>query len=351
MPDQHIINQEVDDDTGCPSANLSSSPTLDIDTMFPSMLQNSTTYPNLGFAVVVRPTMVSSPNHLAQPALPGPRMTDGSPSSTGYSCHNFNQVKYSIQSVSTPNPWAMAIPQLHSIYSVSSPTIPTSFSHYGSWNNPPTLHTSQNDVPVLGRDHSSSYTFPMQYSNVHHSHPAFPSQYTRTNQDIYFTSDYEMPTAPYNNLPQQWCDSVISQPPRNVPLPPIVPPPLAAESSQIRDALQPFSSHGGNICYPSDQPPTSHPHSIPFQSHPSSPLLLSCRWLRDDVPCEFAGTLEELKVHCKTAHFSGPPNAQIECRWEACEYHKRDDPAVRVMRRGCMWRHTREVHLGMKRGA
>ncbi|KAG1750249.1 hypothetical protein EDB19DRAFT_99812 [Suillus lakei] len=155
------------------------------------------------------------------------------------------------------------------------------------------------------------------------------------------TSDFLL----HNEPSHQWQNYVIPHPgPLSGPLPPMIPPPLPAGSSQI--------SHGGTICPPLDLLPTDQPYLIPLHSHPPPlPLLLSCRWLCDNAFCRFTGTLEALKAHCKTCHFAGAPNAQIECHWEACDYHNRDDPTVHVMRRDCMWRHTREVHLGIKRGS
>ncbi|OAX33473.1 hypothetical protein K503DRAFT_522260 [Rhizopogon vinicolor AM-OR11-026] len=111
----------------------------------------------------------------------------------------------------------------------------------------------------------------------------------------------------------------------------------------------------------------SEPTPIPLSSNPhpylqycydlirnslvsSSPGLLSCLWLLNGTSCGFTGSLQALRAHCKSAHFFGPQSAQIECHWQGCDYHKRDDPTVHVMRRDCMWRHTREIHLGMKRG-
>ncbi|KAG1832885.1 hypothetical protein DFJ58DRAFT_918135 [Suillus subalutaceus] len=67
--------------------------------------------------------------------------------------------------------------------------------------------------------------------------------------------------------------------------------------------------------------------------------------------CEFIGTLEELKTHCKAIHFTGPTVVKIECRWEGCDYYKRNDPTVRVMRRDTIWRHIYETHLRLKRGS
>ncbi|KAG1734513.1 hypothetical protein EDB19DRAFT_1155066 [Suillus lakei] len=95
--------------------------------------------------------------------------------------------------------------------------------------------------------------------------------------------------------------------------------------------------------------PTNRPDSIPLQSHFPFPPL-HCRWLSDGIPCTFTGTLEELRVHCRASHFAGPKDAPIACQWEDCEYHRRGDRAVRVMRRDCVWRHTCEIHLFLKRG-
>ncbi|KAG1887130.1 hypothetical protein F4604DRAFT_1234087 [Suillus subluteus] len=119
-----------------------------------------------------------------------------------------------------------------------------------------------------------------------------------------------------------------------------IPPSLSTYIPPHLAAVYRFSPppHGGNI-------PTYHPSP---HNHPPSPLL-HCRWLHEDQICGFQGTLEALKAHCK-AHFStGPPHAQTECRWDRCNYKKRSNSKIRSMRRDCLWRHTSEVHLGMKR--
>ncbi|KAG0702778.1 hypothetical protein DFH29DRAFT_919680 [Suillus ampliporus] len=356
MPDQLMVNQEVPDDDVCGASADTSSTEM----MCPSKLESSTTCPNRGLASP-HLTMMSSLNHPAQPTFSGPRTSDGSSSSTHYSYHNVTQGQYSTHFFSESKPQAMVIPQPQSIYALSSPTTTNmlaSVSNY-AWNNAPTLHSTQHYDHVSGGTafispemrSSSSYAFPMLYPDVHHSPSTFSSQHTGANQDIPFAFDREMPTVLYNEFPHQWQNSAIPQPaPLSRPLPSMILPPFSAESSQMIFALQPCASHGGNIYYPSDRPATNQPYSIPLHSHPSSPLLLSCRWLRGDTPCGFTGTLKVLKAHCRTSHFSGSQNTQIECRWEACDYHKRDDPTVHAMRRDCIWRHTSEVHLGMKRG-
>ncbi|KAG1887139.1 hypothetical protein F4604DRAFT_1720411 [Suillus subluteus] len=92
-----------------------------------------------------------------------------------------------------------------------------------------------------------------------------------------------------------------------------LPPPLAAETSQIRFSSQPHAGHNGNTHHPADQPPTRQLTFLSLHSHSSSPLPLSCRWLRDDTVCGFTGTLGELKAHCKISHLLVP---QI-CRFNA----------------------------------
>ncbi|KAG1870710.1 hypothetical protein DFJ58DRAFT_22226 [Suillus subalutaceus] len=252
--------------------------------------------------------MISSPNRPGQPNLYVPRTWDGSSSNSGYSCCDYAQQHHSNQSAPVPKPQDISIPPPQTIYSASS-----TFGCFRS--------------PAMRSDYSSSYTFPMWYPDVHRSHST-----TVIKQDLPFVFGPEMSTSDvllYNEPLYQWQNSAVSQPG------PLI-------------STQPHASHSGNIYHLSDQRASSQPNSILLHSHPPPPLL--CRWLRDDTVCGFTGTLEALKAHCKTSHFAGPPSALVECRWEACEYHKRDDPTIHVMRRDCMWRHTREVHLGMKRG-
>ncbi|KAG0702790.1 hypothetical protein DFH29DRAFT_1068926 [Suillus ampliporus] len=373
MPDQPVVNQELvlDEEVYCafPSGSLPRANDMvwflrrsfSVTLIIPQKRQ-SPTIPRSDYKFrVLHPTMIS----------PNPWISSSPSSSNGYSCQNLTQGQYAThwQSFSAPKPQGF-IPQPESIYSVSYPTTANMFtpvSNYGSWHNPPTLHSTQYHDPVLGgttvapssspaagSDCWSSYLFPMQYSNIRPSHSRFP--YTVTNQDEPFISDSEMSISDillHNEPSHQWQYSAIHQPsPLSGPLPPMIPPPLAAEYSQISFSPQHYVNHGEHICYPSYQLPANQPYSILLHGHPSDPFLPSCRWLRDHdgTLCGFTGTMEAFKAHCKTTHFAGPQNAQIECRWEACNYHKRDDPTVHVMRRGCMWRHTCEVHLGMKRG-
>ncbi|KAG1726269.1 uncharacterized protein EDB91DRAFT_1166498 [Suillus paluster] len=345
-PNRPVFNQEVlDDNIYCLRQPIHSrqrrrkvfqaifSVALIIPKMPPSNLRSSTTYPNHGFAASHR--TMSAPSSFLQTY----NTVTSHPAQTNFS-----------EPGMLAGPSALAILQPQSIYLAypTTPNILTSDSNHGTWHNSPSLHSAQYYGPVVGGNiirhpsypamessFSSSHTSQMQYPHVHHSHPTFSSQYT--NQDMPFVVYPEISTSrfsPYNELSQQSHNSAIPQPgfPSELPQP-MISLPLTAESSQIKPAL-----------HISDQP-----HSIPLHSPPSSPSLLSCRWLRDDTPCGFTGTLEALKVHCKISHFAGPPNAQIECRWEACYYHKRGDPTVRGIRRDCMWRHTSEVHLGMRR--
>ncbi|KAG2153963.1 hypothetical protein DEU56DRAFT_430281 [Suillus clintonianus] len=300
------------------------------------MLQSLTTCPTNGF-VVPHPTMISSPNHPGQPDSYDPRMSDSPSSGTGYNHHNYAQQHYSTLSVSAPKPRAISIPP-QSIHSVSSPTAAnrlTYISNRGSWNNPPTSHSTQHHEPVLWdttfgyfcspamrNNYSSPYTFPMRYPDVHHSYSTSSSQHTVAEQDIrsVFRESTSSYLPPYNELPpHQWQNSTIPQSgPLSGPFPPMIPPPLAAETSQIGFLSRPHANHSEYIYYPSDQPPTHQPYFLPLRNHLSSPLL-SCRWLDDGTVCAFTGTLKALKAHCKTSHFGGPPNAQAECHWEACD--------------------------------
>ncbi|KAG2039012.1 hypothetical protein BDR03DRAFT_953384 [Suillus americanus] len=315
MPDQEVFNHGVCGASANPSGGL---PCINGDMTSPSNPRSSTTaYPNHGLAVP-HPTILSL-NHGGQPALlSGPQTSDVRSSSTSYACYDSTlQEQFSTQSVSIFEP----------------------LSYRGSWRNPPTLHnySYEHFDPVLRgtcnpamahTNHWSSHAFQIHHPVVY---PEIP------------TSDFR----PYDEPSHQWQNS--PQPgPLNGLLPPMTPPPLAAEALKMRFLSQARAGHCGIICY-SDHSPIANQCSTPLRSH-SHPFLLSCRWLYDDAPCEFIGTLDELKAHCKTSHFAGPPDAQIECHWEACTYHRRDDHTVHVMRRDCMWRHTCEVHLGMKRG-
>lgn len=99
--------------------------------------------------------------------------------------------------------------------------------------------------------------------------------------------------------------------------------------------------------------PSAGPTPVPLQSDIFfSPLLLYCGWVCEDIPCTFAtGNLQDFRAHCGTSHFAGPKEVPIACEWQNCNYTKRGDPTVRVMRRDSIWRHTCEKHLFMKRDA
>lgn len=248
--------------------------------------------------------------------------------------------------------FAMAIPPPQIVYSYSTAAdILPSVPNFGSWNNAPILHSTQYYDPALGGASigysspamGSGYSFPSTsqkvYSNGRSSKSDISSQHFVANHTP-FVFDPIMPTdfSPYNILPHQRQIHTVPQPgPLSFPVTPMIPPPLAAESPQF--------------IYPPNQPPVYQPYSFPLHSNSSSSLL-SCRWLNDDAVthCGFTGTLEALKSHCKTIHFTGPKIVRIECHWEGCDYYKRSDPTVRVMLRDSIWRHTREVHLRLKRG-
>lgn len=99
-------------------------------------------------------------------------------------------------------------------------------------------------------------------------------------------------------------------------------------------------------------PPSSRqqePYPIITHNNPSSPLIV-CRWLYYDRCCGHEATSKtELNRHWKITHRLECQDAWIQCLWEGCDYHRRGDPSVRVMRRSCVWRHIHEVHLGHRR--
>ncbi|KAG1870713.1 hypothetical protein DFJ58DRAFT_742225 [Suillus subalutaceus] len=203
MPDQLVVNQEVFDDGVCGTyANPSSSlPCINGDMTSPSNPRSSTTYPNHGLAVP-HPTM-SSLNHGGQPAsLSGPPTSDVPSSSTRYACYDSTQEQCLTQSVSGFEPP----------------------SYCGSWRDPSTLHnySYQHDpvlegtracAPAMGHDNWPSHTFQMHYPVVY---PEIP------------TSDFRL----YNEPSHQW-QSLPQPGPLNGPLPPMTPPPLAAEDLQM----------------------------------------------------------------------------------------------------------------------
>lgn len=142
-----------------------------------------------------------------------------------------------------------------------------------------------------------------------------------------------------SNTPSyQW--QIFAIPPSSGTLSPLY---LTAEYCNFSES-QP---HGGIIHHPQDHPPTHHPYFPLPDSH--SPL--TCKWLHSETLqiCGFLGSLDALKAHHRTHLHDGPPNEQIECQWDRCSYTRRSNCRVRSMRRDTIWRHTCEVHLGMKR--
>ncbi|KAG1818158.1 uncharacterized protein BJ212DRAFT_127178 [Suillus subaureus] len=236
--------------------------------------------------------------------------------------------------IPSPDQLAAMPPQITYSYSTTTTTLP-SVQNYGfQWNNTPNSTHHHNPAlegatnigysssPVTGSDYSSPSTSQMAYPDGRYLWSPTSSHYTAANHiPLPSIFDHNVSTSdfsPYNALPYQW---------------------------------QPHTGHGEQIGYPSNQSLVNQSYSFPLHSYPSFPLL-SCRWINDDAvtQCEFVGTLEELKSHCKAIHFTGPKIAQ-KCQWEGCDYYNRNDPTVRVMRRDSAWRHTYEKHLRLKRGS
>ncbi|KAG1788661.1 uncharacterized protein HD556DRAFT_848616 [Suillus plorans] len=283
-------------------------------------------------------------------SLVGPSMSGDSSSITGHNRRNFAQGQCStLQPISTSTSQVLAIPPPQ----ITTNMLPT---RYDFWNNVSTQYHN----PVLGGasiGHSSSpaigsgYLAPRTSQKVYPNDPSsLSSQYTITNNPP-FVFDPNMPNStfsPYNISPHQWQTHAAPQPgPLSLSLTPMILPLQAAEFTFV---MQPHANYGEQIDHPLNQPTLNQPFPFAPHSHPSSSLV-SCQWTNDAaIHCEFIGTLEALKSHCKIVHLFGPSITQIECHWEGCDYHSRDDPTVRVMRRDCIWRHIREVHLRLKRG-
>lgn len=93
-------------------------------------------------------------------------------------------------------------------------------------------------------------------------------------------------------------------------------------------------------------PPSPAQSELPI----NQPSLLICRWVDNNAPCGYEGTLEDLNHHWYDDHLPGFRGAMIRCQWERCNYHRqRGDRSLNVMRRNSVWRHISEVHLMYRR--
>lgn len=131
---------------------------------------------------------------------------------------------------------------------------------------------------------------------------------------------------------------------------------------------QPNIDHGNDMSNTSSHPPSIQPHQDlpcrnsrsrqkfwrrhrfhPYEIHHSS-TTFSCGWLvGENRTCKFEGPLDAFKTHFRRSHLSGAQDALHACCWQGCNYCKRDNETVHVMRRDSVWRHVKETHLGMKR--
>ncbi|KAG2132829.1 uncharacterized protein EDB93DRAFT_893227 [Suillus bovinus] len=96
---------------------------------------------------------------------------------------------------------------------------------------------------------------------------------------------------------------------------------------------------------------TSQSVPPPVQSEltTNQPSLYLCRWVYNNAPCGYDGTLEDLKQHWYHNHLPKCPGVSIPCQWEHCNYHKRGHPSNNKMVRCSVWRHISEVHLKRRR--
>jgi hypothetical protein len=185
--------------------------------------------------------------------------------------------------------------------------------------NPPSLHSSQYHNMVTGNNFSSSSSLQMY---VHHQHLRVAISLINTLYSIYRTPQYVPNT-----------DLAPSQP--------------AGHPYQPAPSMAP--------CLQQD-PPRHNTHFRPSSgrhretraraqdANASSSSTLYCDWLdEDDTLCPFEGSLEDLGKHLTSSHLSGAQNARGRCRWQGCLKEN--------MRRDSVWRHVRETHLNMRRGA
>ncbi|KAG2750994.1 hypothetical protein P692DRAFT_20872923 [Suillus brevipes Sb2] len=145
-------------------------------------------------------------------------------------------------------------PQIDSYSTVATNILPY-VSNFGSWNNTPTLHSTQYHNPTLGGASIRYSSFPALesgYSSPLTSQEVYPngrslqsnisSQHTVTSYTP-FVLDPTMPASdflPYNILPHQWqTHAVPQQEPLSLPVTPMIPPPLVAEPSRFISVIQP----------------------------------------------------------------------------------------------------------------
>ncbi|KAG2362443.1 hypothetical protein BDR07DRAFT_1031220 [Suillus spraguei] len=144
-----------------------------------------------------------------------------------------------------------------------------------------------------------------------------------------------------------------------------VPLPSAAISTH------PYIDHGDDISNASFPPQSIRPHqdlpcrnsrsrqnsqrrgrSRPYPTHHSPSTTFCCGWLiGENKTCEFEGPLHAFKIHFRHSHLSGTQDAPNVCRWQGCNYRKRDNADINVMRCDSVRRHVWEIHLGIKRNA
>lgn len=216
------------------------------------------------------------------------------------------------------------------------------------------------DIPVTDANYSPSYPQQMQCPD---GYTPYPSQYASPNSDASSSSHHESssyrreashpdPSACYH---EAYHGSRAQREPQ----------PLTSAMSSF-----PNINHGGNISHPSYRQPSIQPHEDlphrnsrsrqnsrrPSRSHIhgahnlSQSTVFSCGWLvGENRTCGFEGPLDAIKTHFRSSHLSGAQNAPNVCRWQGCEYRKRNDATIQDMRRDSAWRHVRETHLGIKR--
>lgn len=224
-------------------------------------------------------------------------------------------------------------------------------------------------TPATGGNPSPPYPL-MQYQSNYNPHPtqhALPRDpssssyrdpsFYRREPSFYPDSFAHHPEAYHGSWPQGKDHAIY-----DLPGPSTAPSRLAAISSH------PDIGHGNNTINHSYRPPSIQPHQdlLSRNSHSrhnsqrrrgstsetphSLSTTFSCCWLiGENTTCQFEGPLAEFKAHFRGSHLSGSQGAENVCCWRGCGYRKRNNAAVRSMRRDSVWRHVWETHLGWKR--
>ncbi|KAG2067914.1 hypothetical protein BDR04DRAFT_1104337 [Suillus decipiens] len=359
---------------------------------FPSIVRTRTgILPNVGTAPNAVSFNTDTSSYFIMPAYHDGYM-ESNVSSNGYSFHHRKEANTTLtatDSIARPqNHYPTTDSTPHESYNIYIPPIypvtydlPSSSAYDGPVHNSPSYHgaqyTPQGGVnvsypitPVTGSNIPPQMQYPYDYT-------PHPPQYASPNPEA-SSSSYLGPSShhreppfylePSAHYPEMHHGSPViydlQEPTASFPGSSTALLPSAAISSQ------PNIDHGDDISNTSSHPPSIQPHQdLPYRNsrsrqkmrchrfhphriHHSSSTTFSCGWLiGENRTCGFEGPLDAFKTHFRRSHLSGAQDALHACCWQGCNYCKRDNETVHVMRRDSVWRHAKETHLGMKRNS